>query len=225
MIFLVLLIAELFILFFLSRFLTSSLANFFYKISKSQKVAAVFLAVLFLPGTIIHELAHFLAAGTLFVPVGDIDVLPKITETGIRLGSVEIGRTDILRRVVVGMAPVIVGLMTIIGIFLLIKEPLMSGFSFWPVVLFLYGIFEIANTMFSSQKDLEGALAFFVAVFVILLLTLWALYFTHNLSLLAYLGIVDDPKFIDAVQKIDLLLLVPLGINIVFGGLLKLLVR
>ena len=48
--------------------------------------------MLFLPGTVIHELAHVLSAGVLLVHVGEVEFMPQQTPEGIKLGSAQIGQ-------------------------------------------------------------------------------------------------------------------------------------
>ena len=98
-------IVELVSLFFLSRGITSSISYILYKISHSQKFTIVSLAILFLPGTIIHELSHIIMAGICLVHVGEMDFLPQSSPEGVRLGSAEIGLTDPFRRALIGVAP------------------------------------------------------------------------------------------------------------------------
>lgn len=174
MFFFLLFILELFLLFFLSKKLVNSLARVIYRFTKHHKIVVHTLALIFLPGTIVHELAHLLFAGIMFVPVGEINVVPQIEEKGVRLGSVQIGRTDPFRRMVVGVAPVLLGMILIFSIFLLIK---IGASPWWQTILALYLIFEIGNTMFSSRKDIEGSLLFITLVLVLLMVILLGLYF------------------------------------------------
>lgn len=102
-----------------------------------------------------HELGHFLMASILMVPTGEIEFLPKIQEGGVKLGSVAIARTDPFRRFLIGVAPVLSG----IGILFLASYYLHPLWPFtWRSAVFAYILFEIGNTMFSSKKDMEGAL-------------------------------------------------------------------
>lgn len=139
-----LVLLELILLFLLSRKLTQSL---------STVVPYQLLAVIFFPGVVIHELSHFLAAGVLFVPVSDMEFMPKKQEGRLKLGSVSIGKTDPFRRAVIGVAPVIAGLAFLFGMASVISQN-----SLMVQIVLLYFVFAIANTMFSSPKDMEGFL-------------------------------------------------------------------
>lgn len=161
--FVALFLVELLALFFASQLLTRSLSRLFFRMTKSQTITIQLLSVLFLPGVVVHELAHMLMASILFVPVGDIEFLPKITDHGVKLGSVAIAKTDPIRRALIGFAPVFVGVFILFGVMFYLVTPL--GFTTnGTLTLFIaaYVAFEIGNTMFSSRKDLEGTIELLV---------------------------------------------------------------
>jgi VIT1/CCC1 family predicted Fe2+/Mn2+ transporter len=159
---------ELLFLFFISQKTTQSIAYTFYKITRNQKITIVFFAFLFLPGTIIHELSHAIAASILGVRVGKMDLMPEYIQGGLRLGSVQVGKTDIIRNFFIGIAPFISGtILLLIIIYLVLSFSLIASFGI--IILSLYSVFAIANTMFSSKKDMEGAIEFFILVTVFLL--------------------------------------------------------
>ncbi|MBI2337758.1 hypothetical protein HYU95_01105 [Candidatus Daviesbacteria bacterium] len=173
-------LVELVFLFFLSRKLVDSLARIIYKFTGSHRAVVHTLAVIFLPGTIIHELAHLLFAGIMLVPVGELSIIPEIEEGGVKLGSVQIGKTDPFRRMIIGVAPVLLGMILIFSLFLFVK----FGVSpWWQIVLVLYLIFEIGNTMFSSKKDIEGSILFLVLIITLLLAAGTFLYFINPATL------------------------------------------
>ncbi len=159
---------ELLFLFFISQKTTQSIAYAFYKITRNQKITIFFFAFLFLPGTIIHELSHAIAASILGVRVGKMELMPEYIQGGLRLGSVQVGKTDIIRNFFIGIAPFISGtILLLIIIYLILSFSLIASFGI--IILSLYSVFAIANTMFSSKKDMEGAIEFFILVTVFLL--------------------------------------------------------
>lgn len=176
MLYFLLFVFELTVLFFLSRRLIESLARLIFRLTNNHKLTVNILAVLFLPGTIIHELAHLLFAGVMFVPVGELNAVPEIESSGVKLGSVQIGKTDPFRRMLVGVAPVILGMILIFSVFLFVQ----FGISpWWQVVLAVCLIFQIGNTMFSSKKDVEGSILFIILVLVLALTATAALHFLN----------------------------------------------
>lgn len=181
MIFFLVFLLEFILLFFLSKRLIKALSLTFYRIFKTHTGVVNALAVLFLPGTIIHELAHLLTAGVMLVPVGEISVLPEIEESGVKLGSVQIGKVDPFRLTIVGVAPILVGIFTILGI--LYFSQISSSLVWWQIVLGLYLIFEISNTMFSSKKDIEGTIGFVVGILIVTIAAIAVLHFWRPLLL------------------------------------------
>jgi hypothetical protein len=170
--FILLFVIEFAFLFILARRLINALSTLFFRITRSEKVTVILLSCVFFPGTIVHELAHLLAAGLLFVKTGHMELTPKIIEKGVILGSVEIGKTDVLRRAVIGVAPVLVGITIIFGTLFYLQTLIAVNLIIYLAALII--IFEVGNTLFSSKKDLEGTLEFLasslvlaVAVFII----------------------------------------------------------
>jgi hypothetical protein len=138
-----------------------------YRLFKNQKVVIHVLAFLFLPGVVVHELAHLLIANMLLVPTGEVEFFPEIQGDNVKMGSVEIASTDPLRRFVIGAAPLFVGLAVLSVLFWYF------GFSFswsWQTALLFYAVFQISNTMFSSKKDMEGAVGLMTVVLLLGLL-------------------------------------------------------
>jgi hypothetical protein len=68
------------------------------------------MALLLLPGVLLHELSHALGAFILVGEVTEISVLPQVTEGGgIRWGLVKHRDVDPLRNILVGLMPIAVG--------------------------------------------------------------------------------------------------------------------
>ncbi len=207
---------ELGILFFLSRFLTKTLSQVLFSATKSRSVVTTVIALLFFPGVVIHELSHFITAGILFVPVGDIDLLPKVREDGqLRLGSVMIGQTDIIRRAIIGFAPLLVGLVIVLGIPFLLKDQ--STLLYFMVAVYL--LFEVGNTMFSSRKDMEGVLELII-VLALLILTFYIVNF--RLPIDTFVSFLNRESTIQFLKQINVFLLWTIGLDLVLVLLLKL---
>lgn len=213
-------IAEIILLFLFSRSLTNSLARLLYKISRNKGFTYNVLAVIFLPGTIIHEIAHMLIAGIMFVPSGDMEIFPQIEGDEVRFGSVKIAESDPIRRFIIGVAPVIFGLILMFAVLIFSLQFFNASSPWWQIALVVFLVFEISNTMFSSSKDMEGALVLFLVIFFLIAVFLASLYFTNNLSgflnwinsLLALQGQALQGYF----KNLVVLLLIPLGIDLVF---------
>jgi hypothetical protein len=216
MLYFVIFLLELSLLFFLSRFFNRSLLKLLYGISKDRSIAINLLTILLLPGTMIHEVAHALVAGLLLVPVGEIEIFPKVEEDKILLGSVQVGTTDPLRRLIIGGAPLLLGTGIIISILYWALNTLNSATPWWVVAAVVVLIFQISNTMFSSDKDMEGALAFIGAILTFVFIVFLAAYFTGFLSYLSFLQSINFPDLTQFFKKVDLILVIPLLLDLFF---------
>ncbi len=195
MIYLLFLVFEIFVLYVLMRRTLTRLMRL---------LGPRLFAVVFLPGTFIHEMSHFLTALVLLVPVGNINLTPKIEEDGVRLGSVPIAKTDPIRRTLIGIAPIFFGLAIILGSIFYVYTNNLFGQPIALVILALVA-FEVGNTMFASKKDLEGVFAVFVVVVLIGIV----------LYLLG-LRVSFDTDW-EIIKKADLFLLVPIGIDVILN--------
>lgn len=197
-----------------------ALGRLFHLVTKSQKSAVFLLAGLFLPGTLIHELSHAIMAGVLLVHVGAIELIPEIRENGVKLGSVQIGLTDPFRRALIGVAPVIFGVAILIASLLYLFSNLNQTshipYSIWIIILYI--IFVITNTMFSSPKDLEGT--FGVLGFIICLFA--GLYLLQFNQVFEYIGSLFTAETTEFLKKANLVLLIPIIIDLLVWGFVKL---
>lgn len=155
------------LLFLLSGIVSSNIGLLVYKITHSRPAAIGTLAVIFLPGTIIHEFAHAAIAQMLGVYVGDMKLMPEVEGKRVKLGSVQVGQSDPFRSFLIGSAPLIVGLALIFTILAIFARLNFSGL--WPTLILSYTLFQIGNTMFSSKRDMEGALGLFIALSLVFL--------------------------------------------------------
>lgn len=217
MLYLLLFFGELFTLFLLSKTLINLLSSFYYRLTHSKKATIYLLSFLFLPGTIIHELSHYAMALILRVPVGELELVPKLVDGGVKMGSVKIGETDPIRRVIIGTAPFFIGTLLILGLFFYGFQQELFENKFY-IFLTGYLVFEIGNTMFSSKKDMEGALGLLLTI-----LALAAIFYLVGLPLSAFASevIFVNPLFIQIFQKASIYLLAPIGINLILIALFK----
>lgn len=165
------------------------------------------IAIVFLPGTFIHELSHLIFAKLLGVQTGEFSIWPSLQENGAKLGSVQVAKTDLFRRSLIGIAPLIVGTAIIIGlIWLVVSQNLISDYKVLALIGLL--IFQISNTMFSSKRDLEGVWLFIVlTIAVIIALLVMGVRVSLDIDL----------------TNVNLLLLVPIFIDLVLVLILNIL--
>ena len=135
------------------------------RISGSRTVALTILVILLFPGTIVHELAHLFVAEVLRVRTGKLTLVPEsLAGSEIKTGSVAIAQTDPLRRTLIGLAPVYVGIgaLTMLAYFLT-SQP--TTYNLQPTtILLFYIMFAVSNSMFSSKEDMKGVIPFAITV-------------------------------------------------------------
>lgn len=152
-------------LYLLSRVFIQKLFIVLYRFTGDKAKAAFFLGLIFLPGTFIHEISHFITALFLVVPVGKINLIPQYEENSIKLGSVAVGKSDFIRASIIGLAPLLVGG----GILFWATSYVTSsqGLSQWMYIVLIYLIFQITHTMFSSKRDVTAVLELVVFIVVV----------------------------------------------------------
>lgn len=110
--------------------------------------------LIFLPGTILHELSHWLMAELLGVRTGEITILPEFesnpADNRERLGSVQTAKTGPLRSFLIGSAPFFTGL---IALWVLGSLLLNVDWLLWQYGLIFYGVIVVGSSMLLSQED------------------------------------------------------------------------
>ena len=105
------LLTGLFALHFVQRSLHKEIQAILLIISRSQNFTVGVFSLLFFPGVFLHELSHFIMAKILGVRTGKFSLFPKMMDDGrLQLGYVEAASTDIFRDSLVGLAPLISGM-------------------------------------------------------------------------------------------------------------------
>ena len=120
------------------------------------------MALLYFPGTALHEMSHLVMAMVLGLRVRDISLIPKIRGNTLKLGTVTYEKKDVVRGLIVGIAPFFAALYA----FWLIDAFKFLYMNFWITALFSYIVFTISSTMFSSKQDLID-LVYVIPIFVI----------------------------------------------------------
>jgi len=206
------------LLFLVSRVLTRTISGLILHVTRQEKAAVFALAILFFPGTVIHEVAHYLMAHILFVRAGNMVLFPRLEGNGVRLGSVSIEKTDPFRRMIIGVAPILIGTSLL---FLLLYYATIQNYSLFslPMIGIGYFVFEIGNTMFSSKKDLEGVIELVLALIIIA-------------GILFFLGVrlpenfftfLESDEMRSLFQKGSIVLIVPILIDVALIGVFSLL--
>jgi len=194
-------------LFLLSKLLTKALLKLFFRITKNNKITVNLFFCLFFPGIVVHEMAHLLVAGLLLVKTGEMELTPKIMESGIRLGSVEVAKTDPFRKAIIGVAPVLLGLAVIFGILFYLQTLTVKSMGLY--LLSFYIVFTVGNTLFSSKKDLEGTIEFLFTLFLFLL----ALFIIRVETVQSFFQFLQKTEVINFFKNADVFLLAPILID------------
>ncbi|MBA3530877.1 MAG: hypothetical protein H0T73_02995 [Ardenticatenales bacterium] len=171
---------------------TYVLLAFFYRITHHLSVSMLLYALLVWPGTVLHEFSHWIVARLLGVYAQFPHLIPsRVDEQGnMVLGHVMVERTDIVRRSLIGVAPLAIGsavvaalaryafalpipAIEVLGIegVLPLLYALPTIFAVPNAWFFLYALFAIANAMMPSPSDREAwpALLLFVAAIGVLI--------------------------------------------------------
>lgn len=155
----------------LSRQISIYLQIAIYLLTRSHHAATLGLFVAFLPGVILHESAHWLAAKLLGLKTGKFRIWPKLRGKTIGLGSVSVESKGAFVDSLVGLAPLLAGslLVGLIGqqIFnardmtaLVARGEWMAASAVFRAALsapdgalWAYLLFTIANAMMPSSSD------------------------------------------------------------------------
>lgn len=175
---------------------------------RSERAGIVLYSILTLPGTILHELSHFLVAEILQVRTGEITIIPSFDDSGSvreeRLGSVATADSGLIRGFLIGIAPFVTGIgsLIVMGYYLEIGW---SAYPWWVIALLIYGLIVVGNSMLISRSDRKTWPV--IAIFLLLIVT--ASYWS---------GLRLAPQTLDTINsvisRINMALGVTLGLNL-----------
>lgn len=185
-------LATLVILQVFQRSLHHEIHAIFLIITRNSNITVGVFALLFFPGVFLHELSHLVMAKLLGVRTGKFSLLPQVMPDGrLRLGYVEAASTDFFRDSLVGVAPLLSGL---VFIAFAAKTPMhltimwdtlrhgqwslfLQGLQILPTVqdfwIWFYATFAVSTTMLPSESDRHAWLP--LGVISVLLLVLASL--------------------------------------------------
>jgi len=176
-------VAALIPLLLLERWVHRHLQGVALLLAGDPEVAVWLYALPLLPGVLLHELSHALAARLLGVQIGRLSVLPSREGERIRLGFVPVEEAGAMKMALIGLAPLLAGclVLLLIGHFGLRLGPVGAALATgdWAgtlaglretlhapdVWIWAYLAFAVSNTMLPSRSDLRAwpAILLFVA--------------------------------------------------------------
>ena len=211
-------------LFISKKKITSEFSRLIHKFGGGRGVVIWLWSIIFLPGTVLHEITHFLVAAATGTRTGKVEIFPENLEEeweaeetgkGITLGYVQTQRLNPIRGFLVGMAPFFFGLAFLIWLASLLQTSFEAGnYSLFALELYLF--FTIANSFFPSWSDIKQTLPLIV---ILLIAGVVALFFGFQLQ------ITPGPQFWGLIDSLNFALLISVILNTLVLGILLLLNR
>lgn len=156
----------------LERWIHRHLQGVWLLILRDADLALIVYSLIMLPGVILHEGSHWLAATLLLVRTGRFSIIPERMPNGtLRLGYVETAKVDFVREALIGAAPLMFGAGVIIfvgygrlgvgpvgealarGDLLTMTQALQTMTRVPDFWLWLYLVFTVSNSMLPSASD------------------------------------------------------------------------
>ena len=222
-------LAGLGLLYLTRRKLTADLGRLIGRFGGGQRAFVWLWSLIFLPGTIIHEMSHLFAAAVTGTKIGKVEIFPELPRSGIgaefdqqkksvHLGYVQTQELGLFRGFLVGTAPFLVGL----GLLVWISSTFeISNLKFQiSNLLKLYLFFTIANSLFPSWVDIKHALPLIILGIIAGI----GLYFsgvnmtlTPDSPVLIAISALSKALMLSVIINFSILLIIRL-INVVFSG-------
>lgn len=159
----------------LKRWISAHVQGVAFLITGNAQVAVWLFWVLFLPGTLLHELSHWITATLLRVKTGRFSLWPQMKKKGeLQMGSLQVEVADPFRYSLIGLAPLIFGSIAVLfigqgrlelgqlgqaiatGGLDIISRAVVRTLSVPDVWLWLYLLFAISNAMLPSASDRQA---------------------------------------------------------------------
>lgn len=201
-------ILSLVVLYFSQKILLRQFVRLVNRFGGSRKALIVLWSIVFLPGTVIHELSHFLFAILVGARTGKIEVFPEFLEDddgegGVALGYVQTQKLNPVQGVLVGLAPFIVGVALLVWISTAIQSSYLTA-SVSSLVLQGYLFFTISNSFFPSRSDLNHAIPAGITI-VIIAVILWLVGVQFSYT--------PSQQVLSLMQTVFITLLISTGLN------------
>ena len=195
------------ILYAVSQYMVNELFHFLHLFIRRRDVIFSTIAVIFLPGTILHELSHYLAATVLRLQVGEVHIMPAWKENNLQLGRVTYRKADVVRSITVGVAPFFGALFFFwfVGAFHLFPST-----NIVLTLFFGYLLFSVSANMFSSKQDLVD-LIYIIPICVVA----GAVFYITNVRINVSVPDVWLQNITNLLQTINIYITISIAINII----------
>lgn len=162
------------------------LAVFIQRFLQYASQSSLLLAYLYLPGTFLHELMHYIVALLFYAYPSNFSLKATKTADGYRLGSVSISNAKWYNTIPVALAPLL--LLPLAFLFYdMLYDWGRSGW--WQYLLFVGLMVVIVTASTPSKADIELAfkykwgVIFYICLCALLLLTIYAYHFNRSFLL------------------------------------------
>ncbi|MDO8609217.1 MAG: hypothetical protein Q7R95_01595 [bacterium] len=206
---------EILILYYFTHITLQKIFQVFHSFFHHNSFVNALISLVLLPGTIVHEMAHFIMASILLLKVDHIEIFPKWNDKEIKLGSVQYHKKDIIRGFFVGIAPLFLGFIILRILLMYIPFPNSNSLN---DILFCYILFIITLTMFSSYTDLQDAI--YAIPLMVILYCIYVLYgsqFILSFNSNAVLHYINS----SIIQPLNFVLLIAIIIHICFSMIIN----
>jgi hypothetical protein len=217
-------ILEIVILSLLAKKFHSYLFYFTGFATKKSAFSAKIAGIIMFIGTLVHELSHVLMASFLFVRVKSLNIKSEIVEDKhLRFGSAEVEQVDPFRNALVGIAPLIFG---VIVVYFLAFEISLTNLT-WFDLFKLFLISQISNSMFLSSSDTK----YFKYVILLILslgLIFWILNFYYSIVNINFyskiiFSFILGNDYVSFLKNLVLVFLFVISFNFFINSILKIL--
>lgn len=177
-------------------------------------------SLFFLPGTLIHELSHFLVASFTGARTGKVEIFPDFLEDGddngtVTLGYVQTQKLNFIQGFLVGVAPFVSGLLILVYLSSLIPLSYLSQNS-WLLTFQIYLFFVVANSFFLSWSDVRQTLPLII-ISLTTLVVIWLIGTSFNFSFLT--------TQLQTINTLTITMLLSATLNLIISFLLWLMVK
>lgn len=197
--------------------LVLQITRFIRFLGGTQYGVIIVWSIIFLPGTIIHEVSHFLVAAFTGARTGRIEIFPEYLEEDVKggknsvtLGYVQTQTLNPIQGFLVGVAPFVSGIILLVYLTSLIQDAYLAQ-NYRRIIIEGYFFFTIANSFFPSWSDIKQALPL-VVISLVALAAAWLLGFQVLYSLSPEVNLLIDSLTVSITASV--------GINLVLIAIL-----